>query len=523
MIESHRGNFRKQFGLALGALLFLILLNLPFGDDPRTHRMAAIAALMAVWWMTEAIPLPATSLMPLVLMPLLKIAEPDAVARSYANDYIFLYVGGFTIALGIERWNLHRRLALRTLALVGDRPRRVVLGFMAATAALSMWISNTATTMMMLPIALSVVRLVSPESDAARAGKMARFGMVLMLSIAYAASIGGMATLVGTPPNIVLVARFHQEFPGAPELSFARWLVMGLPFSTLFLISAWALLVFLLYPLGRERLLGGGETLRRELEGLGPMTRAEARTLGIFLAAALLWIFRAGIPLEIQIGPWRIAGIPGWSDAVGLADGRTRWVSDGTVAMLAGLAMFFIPSARSKGERLMDWQTMNRLPWHVLLLFGGGFALADGFVTSGLSEWVGRRCLALAELPVPVQILAVSAAITFLTELTSNVATANIVLPVLAGAARAAGINPLVLMLPATLASSSAFMLPVATPPNAIVYGTGLIPINTMVRTGLVLNLVGVLLILLTIYFLAIPIWGIEPARLPAGWLHAAP
>jgi sodium-dependent dicarboxylate transporter 2/3/5 len=482
--------------------------------------MAAIAALMAVWWMTEAIPLAATSLVPLVLMPVCKIAEPADVAASYMNDYIFLFVGGFTIALAMERWNLHRRLALHTIRLVGDRPRQLVLGFMVATAVLSMWISNTATTMMMMPIALSIILLAEEREKrtAADTGPAfaGRFGLVLMLCIAYAASIGGVATLIGTPPNVVFGTIFHKEFPGAPEIGFAPWMIMALPLSVVFLLVAWAVVCFVLHPLRGGRFLGGREIVEAEIDKLGPISRAELSVLVVFLSAAFLWMFR----LEINVGPVRI---PGWANALKLVEeieGKSvKWVGDGTVAMIAALAMFFIPSGRKGGERLVDWKTVEDLPWGVLFLFGGGFALAYGFKASGLSTWIGEQCQLFGRLPVPGQVLAVSGTITFLTELTSNTATTNMVLPILAGVARAIQVNPLVLMLPATISASCAFMLPVATPPNAIVFGTGYIPIGTMVRTGIILNIIGMVLVLLLVYFVAIPFLGIDPGALPETWM----
>jgi len=511
----------QDVGLALGVILFIAFLTFPFDADPRMRRVAAIAALMAVWWMTEALPLAATSLMPLVLMPLSKIAEPDTVARAYMNDYIFLFVGGFVIALAMERWGLHRRLALYTIRLTGDRPRQVVLGFMIATAGLSMWISNSATAMMMLPIALSVVSLARERKEGLSPDAQERFGIALMLSIAYAASIGGIATLIGTPPNVVFASRFHDEFPGAPEVTFTAWLMVGVPFSAVFLVLAWALIVFLLHPVGGGRLACGREALRNELIRLGPMTRAELGVLAVFLCAAFLWIFRVGIPLEIHVGPIRVSRIPGWSELLGLANGKVRWVSDGTVAMMAALSMFLIPSGRQRGERLVDWKTIRGLPWDILFLFGGGFALADGLVASGLSDWIGRQSRQFGQLPLPAQILGVSGLVTFLTELTSNTATANIVLPVLAGVARAIEVNPLALMLPATVSASCAFMLPVATPPNAIVFGSGLVPIGAMVRTGLWLNFIGMGLVLLWCYFVALPLWGVDPGHFPPSWLRS--
>jgi len=525
MEEIKTEGIHKPIGLVLGLVLFVLFLvlpslGLPFGDKPATHRMAAVAALMAIWWITEAIPLAATSLMPLVVMPFLKILTPEAVAQSYMNDYIFLFIGGFTIALAMQRWNLHRRLALHTIRLVGDRPRQIVLGVMIATAFISMWMSNTATAMMMMPIALSVVLLAEEQEKKGNRGTekglAARFGLVLMLGVAYAASIGGMATLVGTPPNVIFASRFRAEFPGAPEIGFARWMMIAFPFSVVFLLVTWGLLTFVLHPLRGGRFWGGREAIGRKLAQLGPINRAEIGVLTVFLCAALLWVFRVDIP----IGK---ATIPGWSNALGLVEEKAKWVGDGTVAMMAGLSLFFIPSGRKKGERLVDWKTVEDLPWNVLFLFGGGFALADGFVASGLSDWLGDQCRSFGKLPVPGQILAVSGVTTFLSELASNTATANMVLPILAGVARAISINPLVLMFPATISASLGFALPVATPPNAIVFGTGYVPMSAMVRAGLLLDLVGMILVLPFIYFVAIPLWQIDPTHLPASWLAAGP
>ncbi|MCX8036064.1 MAG: SLC13 family permease [Candidatus Sumerlaeia bacterium] len=510
------GELHKKIGLILGLVLFALLLCVRFGPDARIHRMAAIAALMAAWWMTEAIPLAATSLLPLVLMPVLKISPPESVAQSYMNDYIFLFIGGFTIALAMERWNLHRRLAIHTLRLVGDRPRRLVLGFMIATGVLSMWISNTATAMMMMPIALSVILLAEEhQKNGARADggtSPAQFGLVLMLGVAYAASIGGIGTLVGTPPNVIFASRFQKEFPGAPEISFTAWMFLAVPFAVLFLLITWVLLTFVLHPLRGERFIGGREAIARELAGLGPLSRAETGVLIVFITTALLWIFRVSIPID------RFT-LPGWSNLLGLADEKTRWVGDGTVAMAAALALFFIPSGRQKGERLVDWKTVEDLPWNVLFLFGGGFALADGLTASGLSDWVGDQCRSFGHMAVATQILAISGVTTALSELASNTATANMVLPILAGVAKSIPMNPLALMLPAAIAASFGFMLPVATPPNAIVFGTGYVPMGAMVRAGLILDLVGMVLLVALVYFVAIPLWQIDPLHLPVEWL----
>jgi sodium-dependent dicarboxylate transporter 2/3/5 len=521
MEKAKTGELHKSIGLVLGVLLFAALLAVPFGSDPRTHRMAAVAALMATWWMTEAIPLAATSLMPLVLMPFLRISVPESVAQSYMNDYIFLFIGGFTIALAMERWNLHRRLAMHTIRLVGDRPRQVILGFMIATGFISMWISNTATTMMMMPIALSVVLLAEEHEKGEKVGTTrqcaaARFGLVLMLGVAYAASIGGMGTLVGTPPNVIFASRFHTEFPGAPEIGFTPWMLLAFPFAAVFLVIAWGLLTYVLHPLRGGGFLGGREAIRRELAQLGPINRAEICVLAVFLCAALLWVFRVDIPIGVVT-------IPGWSNLLGLVEGKTKWIGDGTVGMLAGLSLFFIPSGQKKGERLVDWKTVEALPWNVLFLFGGGFALADGFTASGLSDWIGEQCRSFGQLSVSGQILAVSGITTFLSELASNTATANMVLPILAGVARAIQVNPLMLMFPATIAASFGYMLPVATPPNAIVFGTGYVPMGAMVRAGILLDLIGILLLVPFMYFLALPLWHIDPTTLPAVWMATKP
>ncbi|MBM3333576.1 anion permease [Candidatus Sumerlaeota bacterium] len=520
MEKSETAPIVKTTGLVLGIVFFAILLSVPFGSDARIHRMAAVAALMATWWMTEAIPLAATSLMPLVLMPILKISQPEDVARSYMNDYIFLFIGGFTIALTMERWNLHRRLALHIVRRVGDRPSQLVLGFMIATALVSMWISNTATAMMMMPIALSVVLLAEEcekKGNAREHERFAgRFGVALMLGVAYAASIGGLGTLVGTPPNAFFAGCFHKEFPGAPEISFARWMLLVLPLCPVMLLVTWALLTFVLHPLRRATFLGGREAVQRQLAEMGPISRAETGVFIVFVAAAFLWIFR----LDIPIGKMTI---PGWSNLLGLVESggekQVAWVRDGTVAMLAALSLFFIPSGRRKGERLVDWKTIQDLPWNVLFLFGGGFALANGLETSGLSNWIGEQCAALHGMPVMALVLVVVTFTTFLTELTSNIAVATMILPILADVCRAAMINPLVPMLSATIVASFAFMLPVATPPNAIVFGTGYVPLRAMIRAGLILDLVGIVLVALLIYYVAIPLWGIDPAQLPASWL----
>jgi sodium-dependent dicarboxylate transporter 2/3/5 len=479
---------RQRVGLVLGPALFALLMAADFGGQPETHRLAAVAALMATWWITEAIQIPATALLPLVLFPLLGIMDADDTARQYANSPIFLFVGGFILALATERWGLHRRIALGIIAAIGESPRRLVLGFMAATAALSMWISNTATTMMLLPIGLSVTALARRRAGDDAEG-VAPFSTALMLGIAYGASIGGVATLIGTPPNIVFQEIYAQEFPGAADINFFSWFQVGLPVSLIFFFIAWAVLLFLVFDMRGMRGFGGSEVIRRERAELGPMTRPEKGVAVVFALTALLWISRR----EIDLG---ITALPGWSNL--LPEAVRPLLHDATVAMAAALVLFLLPAGDGTGRRLMNWETAERIPYGIIFLFGGGFALAAGFKASGLSLWLFQ---VFSESPLahgsPVVLVGgIATGMTFLTELTSNTATTNLALPVLAELGRALPeVDPLTVMIPATVSASFAFMLPVATPPNMIVFGSGQVKMMDMVKAGLVLNLIGIVLV----------------------------
>lgn len=465
--------------------------------------MAAVAVLMATWWVTEALPIPVTSLLPLVLFPLLGILSGTETASTYMNSSIFLFMGGFLIALSIEKWGLHRRMALRVISILGTRPRMIILGFMTATAVLSMWISNTATTMLMLPIALSVVGQV--EAERGTPGPTDRFALVLMLSIAYAANVGGMGTLIGTPPNLAFSRIFAITFPDAPEITFSQWLLMGVPLIVLFLGIIWAVLTFVVFRVGGGSAGASRSLIDRARKELGAMRREEKHVLAVFAATAFLWLTRIGI----RAGS---VTIPGWSDLLGLSH-----VDDGTVAMFMGLLLFAIPAAK-RGEHLMDWETALKIPWGILLLFGGGFALAAGFKESALDAWIGRSFHPMAGSSAAGQILTVSTLVTFLTEVTSNTATTQMFLPILAAVAEGLRMNPLLLTLPATLSASCAFMLPVGTPPNAIVFGSGRVSMASMVRAGIVLNLVGILLVYLTVTLIASAVFDITPGLVPP-WL----
>ncbi len=485
-------------GLALFALV-LVLLDLKPGE-PQVTRMTAVAVLMATWWVTEALPIPATSLLPLVLFPILGILPGGKTASTYMNSSIFLFMGGFIIALSIEKWGLHRRIALGVIGILGSRPRMIVLGFMMATAFLSMWISNTATAMLMLPIGLSVVSQI--ERETGRTDFSERFALALMLAIAYSANVGGMGTLIGTPPNLAFARIFAITFPQAPEISFSRWILMGAPLIVVFLAVIWVFLTFVLYRIGGRQAGCSREMIRRERAQMGPMGPEEKRVLVVFVATALLWITRSSICVGNRV-------LPGWSDALGLTG-----VDDGTVALFMALLLFALP-ASERGQRLMDWETAGRLPWGILLLFGGGFALAAGFKQSGLDVWIGSQFQPLAGASTTGQILTVSTIVTFLTEVTSNTATTQMLLPILAAVSEGMRMNPLLLMIPATLSASCAFMLPVGTPPNAIVFGSGRVPMMAMVRTGVLLNLIGVVLIYLTVVLLARAVFCIDMAALP--------
>ncbi len=487
-------------GPILAAALYLFCDLVP--GKPQVTATAAVALLMAIWWIGEALPLAATSLVPMILFPLLGVMNSKDVAAQYYNTNIFLFLGGFIVALAMERWNLHRRIALRILLLFGVRPGWILLGFMAATWFLSMWISNTAATMMMVTIVLAII--VKIEEGVGRE-KMGRFGLALLIGVAYGASIGGIATLVGTPPNLSFTRLLVICFPRAPEISFATWFLFAAPVSLALLIAAWGLL-WLVFAPRRGALAVDASLLRQQHRELGPMSLAEKLVLADFAILVVLWLFRE----EIDVGSFVI---PGWARLLP----APAFISDGTVAIGMALLLFLLPSGARRGERLMDWATAERLPWGIVLLFGGGFALAKAFADSGLSDWIGESMKGASELG-PIGLLSVVClVITFLTELTSNTATAEMVLPVLAGLCRTISLNPLYLMVPATISCSCAFMLPVATPPNAIIFGTERLRIIDLAKTGFLLNLLGAALIVAAMHFLGPLVFGIDLGEMP-GW-----
>ena len=467
-LESGGLSIHGLLGLGLG-LLVLVVLPLtpaPEGLSEAGWHAAAVGLLMAIWWMTEALPIYATSLVPLVLFPLLGVASIREAAAPYANPLIFLFLGGFLIAMAMQRWNLHRRLALRIIRAVGTRPLRIVAGFMLAAAFLSMWVSNTATAMMMLPIGISVIELVRTPEDPQRG---AHFGIVLMLAIAYACSIGGLGTLIGTPTNALLAGFLLETYE--VELSFARWLLVGLPLVLVGLAVTYATLTRLVYPIRIVDIPGGRAYIEAELRGMGPVRAPEKRVAVVFFAVAVLWMTR----------PLLQGAVPGLSDA--------------GIAIAGALVLFALPSGERRGEAVLNWDWACRLPWGVLLLFGGGLSLAAAVDATGLAAWIGAALSGAASWPPLLLVGLVVTVIVVLTELTSNTATAAAFLPVLAALAAGLGRDPMLLLVPATLAASCAFMLPVATPPNAIVYGSGALTIPQMARAGVWLNALFILLV----------------------------
>lgn len=485
-------------GPAVAALLFAADLE---PARPAVGATAAVAAWMAIWWITEAVPLAVTALLPVALLPTLGVMPGNAVASHYFNHVIFLFVGGFIVALAMERWNLHRRIALRILLAFGAEPRNILAGFMVATWFLSMWISNTAATMMMVTIVLAVVSRID-DRDAAPASR--RFAVGLLLGTAYAASIGGIATLVGTPPNLSFVRIFEIQFPDAPPIGFATWLLFALPISVAFLAIAWAFLAWRFAP-STDELALDRDTFREQYRALGRPSWAERVVLVDFGLLVVLWLTRA----DLELGSMTM---PGWSRLFP----EPGFLNDGTVAVVVAIALFLIPARDGSGGRIMDWATAARLPWHIVLLFGGGFALAAAFSEGGLSAWLGERLDAAGALPTIVMVALLCVGMTFLTELTSNTATTEMILPVLAGLAVAIGVDPLLLMVPVTVSCSCAFMMPVATPPNALVFASGRLHVSDMARTGFVLNLVGVVLVVAATFTLGQWVLGIDLNGMPA-------
>jgi sodium-dependent dicarboxylate transporter 2/3/5 len=487
---------RKKTGLILGAALFFFLILI--GDfnpaQPQINTMAAIAVLMAVLWITEAIPLAATSLIPLIFFPITGILSADEIAASYINSIIFLFLGGFLIAIAMEEWALHKRIALKIISILGGSPTSIVLGFIIAGAFLSMWISNTATALMLLPIGLAIIQKLENEFGEKR---IHSFAVILFLSLAYSCSIGGIATLIGTPPNLVMVKMLNILFPEAPEISFGNWMLLALPVSILMLCAVTVLLTKILFKLDEDVKLDRN-FIKNEYKQLGKFSFEEKAVSVVFFLTALLWIFRTNIDFGFIV-------VPGWSNLLPTSE----FINDGTVAITMATILFLIPS-KSKKRALLDHNSFNKVPWGIILLFGGGFALAKGFSSTGLSDFIGHQLSGLQTISPIFIILITAFTINFLTELTSNTAVTQMILPILASVSVGIGLNPLMLMLTATISASMAFMLPVATPPNTIIFASGRIRISEMAKTGVILNITGVIIVTLLVYFVGTMIFGLN-------------
>lgn len=473
-------------GPLLAAVVYLAMPDyLPevAGSDFNERSAAVVAAvlvLMGIWWMTEALPLPVTALLPMVLFPVTGVADVGTVSAPYANKVIFLFLGGFVLALAMQRWKLHLRIALRVVMLVGSRPTRLVLGFMIATAVLSMWVSNTATAVMMLPIGVSVLRLVKKATGGE--GDQ-NFSTALMLGIAYAATIGSFGTIIASPPNALMVG-YLEETHGI-TIGFGQWMLVGVPLSAVFLVLAWFVLTHVVFPPRLTVIPGEGQLIRTEYEALGPMTRPLWRVAGVFVGAAMSWVL---VPIV-----W--PGTP---------------VTDEVVAVIVTVLVFLVPSGGEPGERLLRWQDTAELPWGILLLFGGGLALASQIADSGLSVWIGERVHVFAGLP-PVLLVAVVCLLTVvLTEFMSNTATAATFIPIMGGVAVGLGLSPMMLVMPVALTAACTFMMPAATPPNAIAFSSGYVTIPDMIRGGALLSLSGIVLITATMYTLGAWVFGLS-------------
>jgi sodium-dependent dicarboxylate transporter 2/3/5 len=483
----------KNIGLFLGPILF-ILVRLVIeveGLSDEANAILASTLWIATWWITEAIPIAVTSLLPIILFPLSGGLSISETSSSFGHRYIFLYLGGFILALAIEKWNLHRRIALKIISLIGTNVRKIILGFMVATSFLSMWISNTATAVMMLPIGIAIVKQMSNLKSTDKKENII-FGKSLMLSIAFSASIGGIATLIGTPPNLVF-AGILQEIYNV-EISFLKWFIFGLPISILLIIISWLYLTRIAFNFKQKEFKEGEIEIKNELNKLGKISYEEKVVLSVFILTGMAWISRSFL-LNIFI--------PSLDDTI--------------IALICGVSLFLLKTKNKNGfkERIMNWEDAVKLPWGVLLLFGGGLAIAEGFQSSGLANWIADNLTKLNGFSLIIILMVVIAAVNFLTEITSNLATIAMLLPILAPTAIILDVHPFILMVAATLSASCAFMLPVATPPNAVVFGSNYLKISDMVRVGILMNLISIIIILIMVYYILPIVWNFNPFENP--------
>lgn len=485
---------KQKIGLILGPSLFLILLLLdPFeGLSGQGQAILASTLWIATWWVTESIPISATALLPVILFPLSGGLNIRLTTAAYGQSMIFLFIGGFIIAMAIEKWHLHKRIALNIIKIIGTNNSRIILGFMIATAFLSMWISNTATTLMMMPIGVAIIsQLAGFMKDKGKDDfvKNSNLAKALMLAIAYSASIGGIATLIGTPTNVVFSAVVQHIY--GIEISFAQWMIFGLPVSIILLAFCWIYLVRVAFKFKDQEIPWGEVEIKNQIAKLGPISLEEKRVLIVFIITAFSWTTRGFFLNEL---------IPGINDTI--------------IAISGALVLFLIP-AKNPGTKLLDWESAVKLPWGIILLFGGGLSLAAGFTESGLAQWFGTQLTLLQGVALILILVFIVASVNFLTEITSNVATASMILPILAALALEIDVHPFGLMIGASVAASCAFMLPVATPPNAVVFGSGFLEMKDMVRAGIWMNLISIVVLTLFVYFLLPILWGFELSVFP--------
>jgi sodium-dependent dicarboxylate transporter 2/3/5 len=476
---------KKKTGLILGPLLYVLIKIFfhPEGLEDAAVGILASTVWIAVWWITEPIAIPITSLLPIVLFPLSGGMSLSETTAPYGHQYIFLFLGGFILAISIEKWNLHRRIALNIIKLVGTNVNSIILGFMIATAFLSMWISNTATAVMILPVGVAVISHLSDNPKTIENENLI-FGKALMLAIAYSASIGGMATLIGTPPNLVLAGIIEKTYN--TEITFLQWLMFAFPLSLILLLLCWWYLTRIAFKFKHKQFPGGKQEIETQLQQLGKISTQEKLILIIFMSTAFAWITRSFLLVEF---------FPAIDDTI--------------IALLCSLVLFIVPSGKNQ-EALMTWKDVVTLPWGILLLFGGGMSLAVGFETSGLAAWVGNQMTLLQGISILLLVLILVTAVNFLTEVTSNMATTAMLLPILVSFATVLDVHPYILLVSATLAASCAFMLPVATPPNAIVFSSGYLKIEDMVRKGFLLNILSIIIVTIFGYYILPIIWNLN-------------
>ena len=474
----------------LGPLVFVLFqfVEAPEGLSKQGFMLLGVTVWMAIWWVFEVVPIAVTALLPIILFPLFGVLDLSETTAQYGHKFVFLYLGGFILAVAIERWNLHKRIALYIIKALGSKASFLILGFMIATAFLSMWISNTATTVMMLPIAIAIANQITEQNES-DAESVSHFSKALMLSIAYSASIGGVATLIGTPPNLVLAGVLENIYD--IKLGFFEWMSFALPISVLLLFICWKYLTRFAFRLKGIKFSGEKGQIDAMIQKLGTISYEEKMVGFVFLMAAMGWIFR------------------------GLIQKVVPAIDDTIIAIAAAILLFLIPNRQGNGNKLLTWKEAVKIPWGIIILFGGGMALAKGFTQTGLANWIASKITVFEGVSIILFVLIVAALVNFLTEVTSNLATTAMLLPTLSPVALSFNMHPYLIMIAVTLSASCAFMLPVATPPNAIVFGSGYLKVSDMAKKGFLMNIISILIITLLVYFFMPTMFGLETLDFP--------